>query len=327
MRSVNKVLLTGTTGFVGSQLLGHLLGLGRHSVVVASRTDHANLDPRCQVFNVGEFGSRTLWHDALVGVDCVVHLAGRAHVLTRESNALQLFREANTEATLNLARQAAAQGVRRFVFISSIGVNGALTTEHPFSETSTPAPHADYAVSKLEAEVGLMQLSNDTEMDVVIIRPPLVYAAHAPGNFRRLLKLVHTGIPLPFGRVKNSRSMIALENLVDLITVCVEHPAAANQVFLASDGVNFSTGQIIDLLAQGMSQGMSRRGRQIPLPVWFLRVAARLLGKQGIYTQLCGSLKIDSSKTTQLLGWVPPVSAEAAMIKAGQEFRRKVVGS
>ncbi|WP_236218428.1 NAD-dependent epimerase/dehydratase family protein [Pseudomonas rhodesiae] len=323
MTSLNKVMITGATGFVGSRLLGHLLEEGRRSVVAASRSDHVDVDPRCQVFNLGEFGARTMWHGALVGVDCVVHLAGRAHVLSRESNALALFRESNTEATLNLARQAAAQGVRRFVFISSIGVNGALTTGHPFSETSVPAPHADYAISKLEAETGLMQLSKTTEMEIVIIRPPLVYAAHAPGNFHRLLKLVHSGLPLPFGRVKNSRSMIALENLVDLISVCVEHPAAANQVFLASDGVNFSTAQIIDLLARGMGQ----RTRLIPLPISILRVSARLLGKPGLYTQLCGSLQIDSSKTVQLLGWVPPVSAEMAMIKAGQEFSNKVVGS
>ena len=323
MMSVNKVLLTGATGFVGSQLLVNLLERGCHSVVVASRSDHASVSHRCQVFNLGEFGAHTLWHEALVGVDCVVHLAGRAHVLAREANALELFRESNTEATLNLARQAAAQGVRRFVFISSIGVNGALTTDHPFSETSDPAPHADYAVSKLEAEMGLMQLSKNTEMEVVIIRPPLVYAAHAPGNFRRLLKLVHSGIPLPFGRVNNSRSMIALENLVDLIAVCVGHPAAANQVFLASDGVDFSTGQIIDLLAKGMG----KKTRLVHLPVSFLRVPAKLLGKQGVYTQLCGSLQIDSSKARQLLGWVPPVLAEAAMIRAGQEFSNKVVGS
>lgn len=323
MTSVNKVLLTGATGFVGSQLLVNLLERGCHSVVVASRSDHASVNHQCQVFNLGEFGAHTLWHEALVGVDCVVHLAGRAHVLAREANALELFRESNTEATLNLARQAAAQGVRRFVFISSIGVNGALTTGRPFSETSDPAPHADYAVSKLEAEMGLMQLSKNTEMEVVIIRPPLVYAAHAPGNFRRLLKLVHSGIPLPFGRVNNSRSMIALENLVDLIAVCVGHPAAANQVFLASDGVDFSTGQIIDLLAKGMGQ----KTRLVHLPISFLRVSAKLLGKQGVYTQLCGSLQIDSSKARQLLGWVPPVSAEAAMIRAGQEFSNKVVGS
>lgn len=323
MSILNKVLLTGASGFVGSKLLAHFVERRRHSIVVASRSDHAVFDRSCQVFNLGEFDSYTLWNEALAGVDCVVHLAGRAHVLAHEPNALELFREANTKATLNLARQAASLGVRRFVFISSIGVNGAYTTDHSFSESSDPAPHADYAVSKLEAEIGLLQLAEDTGMEVVIIRPPLVYAAHAPGNFRRLLKLVRAGIPLPFGRVNNIRSMIALENLVDFIALCVNHPAAANQVFLASDGVNFSTGQIIKLLAKGMG----RRGRLVPFPVSFLRGAARMSGQLGVYTQLCGSLQIDSSKANQLLGWVPPVSAELAIIKAGQEFSNRDVGS
>lgn len=320
---VNKVLLTGATGFVGSALLAHLQKQANHPVSIASRSEHVGIERDCQVFNLGEFGAQTNWHSALGGVGCVIHMAGRAHVLTQETNSLELFREANTRATLNLATQAAAEGVKRFIFISSIGVNGAYTTDLPFSESSALAPNADYAISKQEAEVGLLQLAQTTEMDVVIIRPPLVYAAHAPGNFRRLLKLVHSGIPLPFGRVNNSRSMIALENLVDFIAFCIDHPAAANQIFLASDGVDFSTGQMIRLLAKGMG----RKAALVPLPLVLLSVSARLLGKQGIYTQLCGSLQIDSSKAKQLLGWTPPLSAEAAMIRAGQEFNNRIVGS
>jgi nucleoside-diphosphate-sugar epimerase len=319
---VNKVLLTGTTGFVGAALLAHLQKYSRCSVSIASRSEHAALQHNCQVFNLGEFGAHTNWHPALAGSDCVIHLAGRAHVLARESNALELFREANTRATLNLATQAAAEGVKRFVFISSIGVNGPNTTDCPFSESSLPAPQADYAVSKLEAEVGLLELAKTTEMEVVIIRPPLVYAAHAPGNFHRLLKLVHSGVPLPFGRVKNSRSMIALENLVDFVDLCIDHPAAANQIFLTSDGINFSIAQMIELLAKGMG----RKGVLIPFPVSLLRVSAKVLGKQGVYTQLCGSLQIDSSKARQVLGWTPPVIADAAMIRAGQEFSNRIIG-
>ncbi|WP_439856360.1 NAD-dependent epimerase/dehydratase family protein [Pseudomonas yamanorum] len=320
---MNKVLLTGASGFVGSALLAHLLKRANHSVVIASRSERADFDHTCQVFNLGDFNSHTIWHEALSGVDCVVHLAGRAHVLAEEANALELFRDANSRATLNLAAHAAANGVRRFVFISSIGVNGAYTTDHPFSESSEPAPHADYAISKLEAEVGLLQLAERTQMEIVIIRPPLVYASHAPGNFHRLLNLVHSGIPMPLGRVNNSRSMIALENLVDFITLCIGHPGAANQIFLVSDDIQFSTAQMIRLLANGMG----RKGRLIPFPVSFLRMAARLLGKQGVYTQLCGSLQVDSSKARRLLGWVPPVSAEAAMIRAGKEFSNRVSGS
>lgn len=323
MISVDKVLLTGATGFVGSALLAYLLKQGRHPVSIASRSEQGAIERDCQVFNLGEFGAQTNWQPALVGVGCVIHMAGRAHVLARETNALELFREANARATLNLAAQAAAQGVKRFIFISSIGVNGAYTNDLPFSEASTPAPNADYAISKQEAEVGLLQLAQTTEMDVVIIRPPLVYAAHAPGNFRRLLKLVHLGIPLPFGRVSNSRSMIALENLVDFIAFCIDHPAAANQIFLAADGVDFSTGQIIMLLAQGMG----RKAVLVPFPISLLSASAKLLGRQGVYTQLCGSLQIDTSKARQLLGWRPPVSAETAMIRAGQEFNNRIVGS
>lgn len=323
MMLVNKVLLTGATGFVGSALLAHLQKQASHSVSIASRSEQVGIEPGCQVFNLGEFGAQTNWQPALGDVGCVIHMAGRAHVLTQEANALELFREANTRATLNLATQAAAQGVKRFIFISSIGVNGAYTTDLPFSELSEPAPNADYAISKHEAEVGLLQIAQTTEMDVVIIRPPLVYAAHAPGNFRRLLKLVHSGIPLPFGRVNNSRSMIALENLVDFIAFCMDHPAAANQIFLTSDGVDFSTGQMIRLLAQGMG----RKAALVPFPMSLLNMSARLLGKQGVYTQLCGSLQIDTSKARLLLGWTPPMSAEAAMIRAGQEFNNRIVGS
>jgi len=316
MSLINKVLLTGSTGFVGSALFEQLSSRARHSIAIASRSGLPAFEGQYPVFALGDFGPQTLWHDALIDVDCVIHTAGRAHVLQQEADALELFREANTRATLNLATQAAAAGVKRFVFISSIGVNGASTGDMPFCESSVPAPHADYAVSKLEAEVGLLQLAESTDMEVVIIRPPLVYAAHAPGNFRRLLKLVGTGLPLPFGRVENRRSMVALENLVDLIIVCIDHPAAANQVFLASDGEDLSTSQMIKFLAKGMG----RRAILLPVPVALLRALAKLAGKQGIYTQLCGSLQIDSSKASQLLGWTPPVSPEKAMVSAGKKF-------
>ncbi len=323
MSLINKVLLTGSSGFVGSELLEQLSTRAAQSIVIASRSELPALEGRYPVFALGDFGPHTSWCDALVGVDCVIHTAGRAHILQKEANALQLFREANTQATLNLATQAAAAGVKRFVFISSIGVNGAFTTDKPFCERSVPAPHADYATSKLEAEIALLQLAESTDMEVVIIRPPLVYAAHAPGNFRRLLKLVDTGLPLPFGRVKNSRSMVALENLVDLIIVCIDHPAAANQLFLASDGEDVSTAQMIKYLAKGMG----RKTILLPIPITLLRVLAKLAGKQGLYTQLCGSLQIDSAKASQLLGWRPPVSPEKAMVAVGKKFIDGHVGS
>ncbi len=323
MNPVSKVLLTGATGFVGAEIQAQLLQRSDHSVVIASRTESATLAPQCRVHTLGNFGSETAWYEALIDVDCVVHVAGRAHVLEKEVDALELFREANTRATLNLARQSAASGVKRFVFISSIAVNGAFTTGVPFTEDSDLSPSTDYAISKFEAEAGLMEIANTTDMDVVIIRPPLVYAANAPGNFRRLLKLVSTGIPLPLGRVNNRRSMIALENLVDLILVCINHPAAGNQVFLASDGEDVSTGQLITYLAKGMGRG----GLLIPLPVALLQILATLGGKQGIYTQLCGSLQIDSCKAVNLLGWTRPLTAEAALKSAGRKYSERVAAS
>ncbi|WDU60672.1 NAD-dependent epimerase/dehydratase family protein [Pseudomonas poae] len=323
MRPLSNVLLTGATGFVGSALLAQLLTRADHSVTIASRAENPALEHQCRVHNLGKFGAETLWHDALADIDCVVHVAGRAHVFEQEHDALELFRQANTHATLNLARQSAASGVKRFIFISSIGVNGAFTTGAPFSEDSVPSPSTDYALSKYEAETGLMQIADATEMEVVIIRPPLVYAAHAPGNFWRLLKLVGTGVPLPFGRVRNSRSMIALENLVDLIIVCISHPAAANQIFLASDGEDLSTGQLVTCLAQGMGRG----ARLLPVSVGLLRILATLAGKQGIFTQLCGSLQIDSSKAVRVLGWTPPLSAGTALKSAGKKFIERVAAS
>lgn len=323
MSPVSNVLLTGATGFVGSALLTQLLERAEYSVAIASRRENSALARQCRVHILGGFGAETSWHKALNDIDCVVHVAGRAHVFEKEANALELFRDANTYATLNLAKQAVASGVKRFVFISSIGVNGAFTTDTPFCEDSIPSPSTDYAISKLEAETGLMEIARTTGMEVVIIRPPLVYAAHAPGNFRRLLKLVRTGIPLPFGRVRNNRSMIALENLVDLIIVCIDHPAAADQVFLASDGEDLSTGQLGTYLAHGMGL----RGLLLPVPVTLLQFLATLAGKQGIFNQLCGSLQIDSSKAASVLGWTPPLSAKTALKSAGEKFIKRAVVS
>ncbi|MCD7079633.1 NAD-dependent epimerase/dehydratase family protein [Pseudomonas sp. MAFF 311095] len=313
---MKKILLTGVTGFVGSELLVQLLKHSNYQIVSASRSANPILENCCQVFTLGSFNSNTSWHEALAGVDCVIHTAGRAHVLKKESNALELFKESNTEATLNLARQAEALGIKRFIFISSIGVNGACTPDQPFSELSQPAPHTEYAISKMNAELGLVQIAEQSEMEVVIIRPPLIYAGHAPGNFRRLLKLVKSGLPLPFARINNSRSMIALENFIDFICRCIDHPTAANQTFLVSDDQSFSTKELVTLLAKGM-------GRKIPMvsvsPV-YLKGLAKLLGRQGLHTQLCESLKIDASKSKDLLGWTPPVSAETALVNAGKNY-------
>lgn len=258
------------------------------------------------------------WRSTVAKQDVLVHLAGRAHMLRDAvEDPLLAFRNVNVEGTLNLAKLARDNGVKRFVFISSIGVNGAHTVGRAVNEESMPAPHAEYALSKWEAEQGLWDVVRDSGMELVIIRPPLVYAGHAPGNFGRLLKLVAARIPLPLGSIRNQRSVIALENLVRFISLCVDHPAAANELFVISDGQDVSTPQIIQYLAQGM---YNKSSRLFPMPQTWLRTGARLVGKSNMYSQLCDSLVIDSSKARELLGWRPVVSTHDGLKKAGYDF-------
>ncbi|MEG8235356.1 NAD-dependent epimerase/dehydratase family protein [Pseudomonas orientalis] len=312
-----KLLVTGATGFIGNALCSLLAGdgnsvrtlvragasykMGHVEVVVAALNDEAELSL------------------ALKGIDCVVHLAGRAHQLNDDAAVpLLAFRAVNRDATLVLANCAKASGIKRFVFISSIGVSGSSTTHTPFSENTPPAPNADYAISKLEAEEGLLSLRGDN-FEVVIIRPPLVYAAHAPGNFARLLKLVALGIPLPFESLTNRRSMIALENLIDFIRLCTVHPAAANELFLISDGMNVSTADICRYLARGMD----KRLLMFPFPPTVMKLGAWLLRKEALYTQLCGSLVVDCGKAKALLEWEPLISTEKALVNAGRLYKQQ----
>lgn len=242
------------------------------------------------------------WMHSLRGVDIVVHTAARAHILRGEvANALACYRAVNTAGSVNLAQQAAKAGVRRFVFLSSIGVHGD-RQRHPFSEADNPSPHSPYALSKWEAEKALWQTAQQTGMDLVIIRPPLVYGPNAPGNFGRLLSLVHSGWPLPLASVHNCRSFIGLDNLVNFIEWCCVQPAAANQTFVISDGEDISTPGLI----RQMAQAMDRPARLLPMPVCLLRAAAALVGRSAVLQQLAGDLVIDSSKARRL-GWTPQV--------------------
>jgi len=311
-----NLLLTGATGFVGRALQQRILADEQYVLTVAVRRAIAVPSDARAVY-VADLSAETDWSEALQEIDVVIHSAARAHVLV-ESTADPLieFRKTNVDGTLALAEQALAAGVQRFVFISSIGVNGANTAEQPFREHDVPAPHAPYAVSKLEAEIALQELCSGSTMELVIIRPPLVYASNAPGNFGRLLKLVALALPLPFALVKNRRSIIALENLVDFVLCCAGHPHAGNQTFLVSDDESISAPEMLRYL----SRGMGKRFVLLPVPVALMRFAAKLFGREALFNQLCGSLEIDSSKARSLLGWTPLVTPQDALRKTAEGF-------
>jgi len=311
-----KVLVTGASGFVGSALTEQLRRDGEVQVRLASR--RAVEVPLVECVRVGDIDGNTDWQAALSDVDVVVHLAARAHVLDeRETDPLAQFRKTNTQGTLNLARQAALAGVRRFVFVSTIGVNGAQTKGQAFTELSPVAPHSPYAQSKYEAECGLLKMVESGGMEVVIIRPPLIFAAHAPGNFARLMKLVSYPVPLPFGGMRNRRSLVSLQNLIGFIGVCLRSPQAANQVFLISDGEDVSTEEMVRHLARGMGC----RRWLLPFPEFIVRWLAIQSGRENIYVQLFGSLEVDSGKARERLQWQPGVSARQALEEAGSKYK------
>jgi nucleoside-diphosphate-sugar epimerase len=229
---------------------------------------------------------------------------------------LSAFRTVNLEGTLTLARQAAAARVRRFVFISSIGVNGAQTHGQPFTVADPPAPHSPYALSKLEAEIALQELARETGLEVVIIRPPLVFGPGAPGNFERLMRALHRGIPLPFGAIDNRRSLVALCNLTDLIATVIDHPGAANQLFLVSDGEDLST----TTLLRKTAAALHRPARLIAVPAWLMERTLTLTGRKQLAQSLLGSLQIDISYTCERLAWKPPVRIDEALFDTAQAF-------
>jgi nucleoside-diphosphate-sugar epimerase len=307
-----KLLVTGSTGFIGRALCAEAVGRGLQ-VRAASRY-FSNQGESNECVAVGEVGGNTNWLDALQGCDVVVHLAARAHVTQRTSaDSLTEFRKVNLEGTLSLARQAAALGARRFVFISSVGVNGANTSLSPFAETDKPTPHSDYAVSKFEAEMALRELAIGTGMEIVIIRPPLVYGPNAPGSFGSLMRWLRRGIPLPLGAItENRRSLVALDNLVDFIVNCACDPRAANQTFLVSDGDDISTTGLL----QRMSAAMNRPAALIPVPSGILTFVGTSFGKEALMQSLTGSLQVDIRKARELLNWNPPFSVNEGLRRA-----------
>jgi nucleoside-diphosphate-sugar epimerase len=311
-------LVTGANGFVGSALCGKLLSEG--TVVRGAARSLSPWPFDAEVTVIGSLLPGTDWTIALRNVEQVIHLAARVHVMNdKSSDPLAEFRRINVEGTANLARQAAASGVRRFVYLSSIKVNGEFTeVEHPFSADDAPAPEDPYAVSKYEAEQALRQIADDTGMEVVIIRPPLVYGPGVKANFESMMRWLSRGVPLPLAAVTaNRRSLVALDNLVDLIVTCLSHPAAANQTFLVSDGEDLSTADLLGRM--GAALGHPARLFYVPPPL--LKLGARLVQKPGIYQRLCSSLQLDVAKTRQMLGWIPPVSVNEGLRRAAEGFR------
>lgn len=303
-------MVTGATGFVGTTLINRLVNDRRFDVRGAVRREAAALPAGVERILVGDLTCEPDWQQALAGAEAVIHLAARVHVMREAvANPLSEFRRVNVASTLNLARQAAAAGVPRFVFLSTVKVNG---EKGAYKETDSPAPEDAYAISKHEAEVGLRQIAAKTRMAVVIIRPPLVYGPGVKANFQTLMRAVARGVPLPLGAVHNRRSLVALDNLVDFIVTCLDHSAADNETFFVSDGEDLSTTCLIRRLARAMG----RPARLIPVPAAVLAAGATLLGKRNVAERLLGSLQVDISKAHRMLRWVPPISVDEGLRRA-----------
>lgn len=309
----SKILITGHTGFIGKALVK---ALTIDNIVMIGRR---RLDKQLGSFFQKSLDSKESFADCLSEVSVVIHAAARVHVMAdTATDPLDEYRAVNTAGTLNLARQAATAGVKRFIFISSIKVNGeGTTTGKPFLYNDTPQPEDPYGISKAEAEVGLMQIATETGMEVVVIRPPLVYGPGVKANFAAMLKLAKKNLPLPLGAIHNKRSLVALDNLVDLIITCIDHPKAANQTFLVSDNSDVSTTELLQM----MTRAVGKKPRLIPVPVSWLKLAGKLTGKKAIIDRLCGNLQVDISHTKQTLGWQPPITVEEGIARCFAELK------
>ena len=314
---MTNILITGATGFIGNSLVVKLATFDEYKVRVAIRKKNENFPDSVEVLENLDISKKIDWSQALEKIDIIIHCAARVHVMKDLSkDPISDFRKVNTEGTLNLARQAELLGVKRFIFLSSLGVNGEKTITDPFKADDTPHPHSPYTQSKMEAEIGLMKMSKKKKMSVVIIRPPLVYGQNAPGNFGSLIRIVKKKIPLPLGAVKNKRSFVFLDNLVDMIICCLSHPNAVNQVFLVSDDEDLSTTQLLKKIGKALGTTIFL----LPIPVLILNVFAKCIGKAKVAQQLLGSLQVDIEKTKSLLGWIPSFSVDDAL---GKTVNRK----
>jgi nucleoside-diphosphate-sugar epimerase len=299
------ILLTGATGFIGSNILKNLELLGKSVRPVCRNVSSLKVKNISGWVEIGNINGDTNWMPALNGVEVVIHSAGRAHV-TNDKNldSLSVYREINVDATINLARQAVSSGVKRFIFISSIKVNGEFTEpNHPFHAHDIPTPQDAYGISKCEAEQALQDLSRKTGLEVVIIRPPLVYGQSVKGNLSLLIKLIQFGIPLPLGSINNKRSLVSVDNLSDLIIHCLYHPNARGHTFLVSDDLDLSSAEIAKKIANSLGVNV----RIISIPQSLLKFLALCTGKGRALNKILGTLQVDITKTKNLLNWAPPI--------------------
>ncbi|MCL0010481.1 NAD-dependent epimerase/dehydratase family protein [Providencia rettgeri] len=306
-----KTLISGSTGFIGKAVLQELKN--NYRVIIRKHSPELN-----DHFTIQSFNQNTDWTGAFDDIDSIIHLAAIAHrmkVKTPSADEQKELWSVNVEGTLHFANEAAKAGVKRFVFISSIGVNGNLTHEKPFSPQDPAAPHNEYARSKLVAEQGLIDICAKTGMELVIIRPVLVYGENAPGNFGLLLKLIKKVPMLPFGLTNNSRSYISIKNLAHFIAECTRHPNAAGKIFLVSDGKNLSTKELTTIIGTSLGKNII----QLPVPTLLMKILLSAVGKQGLFTQLYQNLEVDSSNMFDELGWKPPYTIEQTMSYLGND--------
>jgi nucleoside-diphosphate-sugar epimerase len=315
---VSRVLVTGADGFVGRTMTHVLAEAGLDVRRAVRQAGKAGVAAAHETVAVGDIGPTTDWRPALEGVAAVVHLAARAHVLHEShTDPIAAYREVNTAGALRIARDCIAAGVRKFVYVSSIKVNGESSGAHPFSAGDAPHPVDPYGISKLEGEQGLQALAADGALDLVIVRPPLVYGPGVRANFLKLLQLVDAGRPLPFGSVDNRRSLVSVWNLCDALRLCVQSDAATGRTFYVSDDEDVSTPQLIGRIARALG----RRPRLVRVPPWLIRTAATLVGRPGVYVRLCGSLQVDVSATRAALGWRPRLTLDEGLARTAAWFR------
>lgn len=308
-----KILITGANGFVGARLCEQLISEG-HVVKRAVRSADSTLTSE-MLYAVGSYDNDTHWGAALKDVEVVVHTAARVHVMDENAkNPLTEFRRVNVDGTLELANQAVEAGVRRFVFISSVKVNGESSLAgHPYTEQDTPSPIDDYGLSKYEAEHGLREIANRTGLEVVIIRPPLIYGSGVKANFANLLHAIQRGVPLPLGAIHNKRSLIGMGNLCNFISLCVISPKASGHVFFISDGKDISTSELVLAMIRVMKLKPRFIPRLVAVPTWLLIQVANSIGKHAAVQRLCGNLQVDISLARNLLEWIPPYTLEEGL--------------